>query len=128
MNSQYAIIHKDGRVQIVGRMDRMIKVNGEQVSLDDIEELINTLSFVEKSVVVKCTDTKRGYVPVAFLKLRPEQKWDADKQGIINKLYSEKLTAYARPRETTIIDELPVTTVGKVDFRALEKRAEQEGA
>ncbi len=123
-----AIIHKDGRVQIVGRMDRMIKVNGEQVSLDDIEELINSLSFVEKSVVVKCTDTKRGYVPVAFLILRPEQEWDADKQEIINKLYNEKLTAYARPRKTTIIDELPVTTVGKVDFRALEKRAEQEGA
>lgn len=121
-----AVIHKDGRVQIIGRKDRMIKVNGEQVSLDDIEELINSLSFVEKSVVVKCTDTKRGYVPVAFLKLAPDQKWDADKQEIIDNLYNEKLTAYARPRKTTIIEELPVTTVGKVDFRALEKRAEQD--
>ena len=119
-----AVIHRDGKVQIIGRMDRMIKVNGEQVFLDDIEELINSLPFVEKSVVVKCTDTKRGYVPVAFLKLNPEQKWDADKQDAINKLYFDKLTTYARPRKTSVIDELPVTTVGKVDFRALEKRAE----
>lgn len=118
-----AVIHKDGKVEVIGRMDRMIKVNGEQVILDDIEELINSLAFVEKSAVVKRVDTKRGYVPVAFIQVRQGYQYGETEQQQVNDLYDRKLTAYARPRTTTVIDELPVTAVGKIDFRALEANA-----
>ena len=115
---------EQGELCLSGRIDRMIKVNGEQVILDDIEELINSLEFVEKSAVVKRIDTKRGFVPVAFLQIRQGYQYGDTEQQLINDLYDRKLTAYARPRKTTVIEELPVTAVGKVDFRALEKRAE----
>lgn len=120
-----AVIHKDGVIEVIGRIDRMIKVNGEQVILDDIEELINSLAFVEKSAVVKRTDSKRGFVPVAFIQVRPGYQYGEAEQQQINDLYDRKLTAYARPRCTTVIGELPVTAVGKVDFRALETIAEK---
>ncbi|HBI85531.1 MAG TPA: hypothetical protein DDX71_04495 [Ruminococcus sp.] len=122
----HAVIHQDGKVEVIGRIDRMIKVNGEQVILDDIEELINTLAFVEKSAVVKRTDSKRGFVPVAFIKVRQGYQYGDTQQQEILALYDQKLTAYARPRKTTVIGEFPVTAVGKVDFRALEKMAEAE--
>lgn len=122
-----AMIHADGTVEVVGRMDRMIKVNGEQVILDDIEELINALPFVEKSAVVKRSDCKRGFVPVAFIKLKPDAQWSSENQETVERLYIAKLTAYAKPRKTTVIGEFPVTAVGKIDFRALEALAENRG-
>ena len=121
-----AIIHKDGKIEVVGRLDRMIKVNGEQVILDDIEELVNSLPFIEKCAVVKRTDAKRGFVPVAFIKIRHGYTYGESEQQEINMLYEQKLTAYAKPRETTVIDELPVTAVGKVDIKALEQLAENK--
>ena len=121
-----AIIHTDGKVEIVGRLDRMIKVNGEQVILDKLEEEINTLPFVEKSAVVKRTDSIRGYVPVAYITLKEGYTWNQELEDTINAFYEQKLTGYAKPRKTEVLDELPVTAVGKVNFKELEKLAEEE--
>jgi len=118
-----AIIHKNGLIEVVGRLDRMIKVNGEQVILDKLEEEINTLPFVEKSVVVKRPDEKRGDVPVAFIKLKPNYIWNKDIENAIDLFYEKRLTAFSRPRKTDAIDEFPLTNVGKIDFKALEKVA-----
>lgn len=117
------IIHKNGLIEIVGRLDRMIKVNGEQVILDKLEEEINTLPFVEKSVVVKRPDEKRGEVPVTFIKLNPNYIWNKDIENAIDLFYEKKFTAFSRPRKTDVIDEFPLTTVGKIDFKTLEKIA-----
>ena len=35
------MIHQNGKVEIVDRLDRMIKVNGEQVYLDKLEMEVN---------------------------------------------------------------------------------------
>lgn len=121
-----AIIHTNGLIEIVGRLDRMIKVNGEQVILDKLEEEINTLPFVEKSVVVKRPDEKRGYVPAAFIKLKPNYIWNKDIENAINLFYDKKLTAFSRPQKTDIINEFPLTNVGKIDFKALERVAIEE--
>lgn len=123
-----ALIRENGIVEIVGRMDRMIKVNGEQVILDEIEELINGLPFVERSAVIKRSDPIRGFVPVAFIKPKPSCDLGETELKQVNALYEAKLTAFARPRETRRIDEFPLTTVGKVDFRALETAVESENA
>lgn len=121
-----AMIRKNGRVEIIGRVDRMIKSSGEQIILDGIEELINTLPFVEKSAVVKRSDPLRGYVPVAYVKLTPDSEWTSKEEDAVMKIYEDKLAAYAHPRKTSVIDDFPVTAVGKVDFRALERMAEEE--
>lgn len=118
-----AIIHNDGKVEIVGRLDRMIKVNGEQVILDKLEEEINALPFVEKSAVVKRPDNIRGFVPVAFITLKEGYVWNQELEDTINAFYEKKLTGYARPRKTEVLEELPVTAVGKVNFKELEKMA-----
>ena len=116
-----ALIHTNGKVEIIGRMDRMIKVNGEQVYLDKLEEEINTLYFVERSVVVKKKDTKRGLVPVAYIKLKSGYKWDDITQKAINDFYERRLTSFTRPRRTEIVEDFPLTDVGKIDFKKLER-------
>lgn len=119
-----AIIHeKTGKIEVIGRLDRMIKVNGEQVLLDKLEEEINTLPFVEKSTVVKSPDEKRGHVPVAFIKLKPNYVWNNEIEEAINLFYRQKFTAFSIPRGTEIIEDFPLTNVGKINYKALEALA-----
>lgn len=121
-----AFINDDGLVNIIGRLDRMIKVNGEQVLLDKIEEKINKLQFVEKCIVVKKDDEIRGTIPVAFIKLKPQYTWNDEIEKILYDFYSVEFDKYSIPRLTNPIEEFPVTNAGKIDFKALEKTLEQQ--
>lgn len=123
-----ATIHKDGRVQYLDRGDRMIKVNGEQVYLNQIEEEINTLPFVERCAAVKRSDDIRGNVPVVFIKLKPDTVWSEEIDSKINDFYKEKFNSSSKPRATEFVDELPVTGVGKIDIKVLEALAEEKYA
>lgn len=118
----YGIIHEDGEIEVIGRMDRMIKVNGEQVVLDKLEEAIHTLPFVEKSAVVKKEDSKRGFVPVAFITLAQGYVWNEETQNMLESFYKAKFTSFSRPRFTEVVEEFPLTNVGKIDIKTLEER------
>lgn len=118
-----AIIREDGLIEIIGRLDRMIKVNGEQVLLDKVEEVINTVPFVEKSAVVKKDDPKKGNVPVAFVQLKQGYNWNSDTEAALNSFYEQNLSHFSRPKKTMNVLEFPVTKVGKIDFKELEKIA-----
>lgn len=117
------VIHKDGKFEYIDRLDRMIKINGEQVVLSDLEEVINKLPFVQKSVVVKRTDSVRGFATVAYIKLEEGYTWNEEIANAINELYVSKFPKYAIPKTTDVLDKFPVTAVGKVDFKVLEKMA-----
>ena len=101
----------------------MIKVNGEQVHLNDIEETIDDINFVEKSVVVKKLDKIRGEVPAAYVKLKPNYEWCSEIEEVLSRIYEEKLPHYSRPKFTESINEIPMTAMGKVDFKSLEREA-----
>ncbi|MDD3241980.1 MAG: class I adenylate-forming enzyme family protein [Bacilli bacterium] len=118
-----AYITKDGTVKVKGRLDRMIKVNGEQVHLDDIEEIIISSPFAAAAIVVKKLDKQKGEVPAAYVKLKPNYEWCDEIEEELSRLYEEKLPRYAIPKFTEQINEIPMTPMGKVDFKSLEREA-----
>ena len=120
------MIDENGEFHYMDRMDRMIKVNGEQVFLNQIEEVINTLPFVEQCAAVKRPDDIRGYVPAVFIKLKPNYTWDDELEDALNKLYKSKFNSSSKPRATEVVNDLPRTTVGKINFKALESVAAEK--
>jgi acetyl-CoA synthetase len=64
----------------------------------------------------------QGETAKAFIQLKEGHEATEDlKQDIIE--YSKsQLIPYARPRSIEFIDKMPMTNVGKVSFRELEKR------
>lgn len=114
------LIDENGYVIPLGRMDRMIKVNGEQVLLDDIEKVIVTEPFVQQCCVVGQNDEKRGKVPAAFIKLAPGYVWNEEIEIQLNNLYNCKFNHFTSPKHTYCIEEFPLTKVGKISFKDLE--------
>ncbi len=122
-------IDEDGNLFITGRMKRMItRFDGFKVFPSAVEEKILTHSAVEKCCVVGRKDTRSdsGQLPVAFLVLKTREHEQSSEIAEEIKEHCEKnLTEYARPVQFFVLDSLPMTAAGKVDYRSLEKEAEK---
>ncbi|MGW5150480.1 class I adenylate-forming enzyme family protein [Rhodococcus koreensis] len=102
----------DGVLRFVGRVDDVIKVSGENVSLTEVEAAVAQAPGVLEVAVVALPDPVRDVVPVAYVVARdPANPPTAES---LAHWASLNLTPAARPRKWHLIDELPRTSVGKI--------------
>ncbi len=114
------IIDLDGYVIPKGRNRRLIKKDAFKISPDTIEEVIIALPYVKECVVVGVDDEKFVSVPMAFIELEKNIKFN-DVYEDIKKVCEEELPDYEIPSYFEQIEEIPYTSNGKHDFRKLEE-------
>lgn len=118
-------IDEDGFIFIKGRVKRMItRFDGHKVFPVVIEGAINGFETVVNCVVVGVDDRDRtqGQYPMAIVQLA-EGVIDAQVEcRRIFRICNEMLEERGRPVGIIPIDEIPLTGMGKNDFRALEKQ------
>jgi acyl-[acyl-carrier-protein]-phospholipid O-acyltransferase/long-chain-fatty-acid--[acyl-carrier-protein] ligase len=106
---------EDGFLWHAGRFKRFAKIGGEMVSLVKVE---NTLEkFLPSGVlccVVEVSDEKKGSYIVATVST------EVHKTEILRKMMKE-LPVIALPRQFIVIEELPMMSTGKIDFRSVTK-------
>ncbi len=120
---------EDGCVFILGRIKRMIiRHDGFKVFPTMIETTIMTNQNVEECCAVGKRDSthSQGQLPHAFVVLKNDCKktHHAIKHEISEKC-RHNLPEYAQPKQIHFVESLPLTSIGKVDYRALEKLAEE---
>lgn len=126
----FMTMNKSGWMLIDGRDRRFFITYDEsgspyKVYCDYTQKVISSLcESIKDCAVVQRPDKTRSYVPVAFICMN---KADFNDDFILDlkKKCSKKLQSCAIPVEFFLIDELPLTIAGKVDYRALEDRFEQ---
>lgn len=114
-------IDEDGKVYVDGRIKRMFVKNGFKVFASEVEAAILKHPFVENCAVVAVEDKENGYIEKAFVAL---EKQDVDKDKVKKEILSgcrEELFDYEVPEIIVFIDLMPLTGMGKVDYRKLEK-------
>ena len=122
----------DGFLYIDGRIKRMfVCYNGAKVFPPIIEKIVIQSKLVENCVVVGKSDPCHavGQVPVAFVILESDCTDDVD--SVIDELTmlcKSKLPEYECPVEWNFTNSFPRTSVGKVNYRALELRAEKDSS
>jgi crotonobetaine/carnitine-CoA ligase len=102
----------DGRFLFDGRRSDVLKVAGENVSTVEVEQVIAGFPGVLEVAVVGHPDEIRDEVPVAFVVAA-----DASAPPDVAALHawcSQRLTKAKRPRDITLVDQLPRTSVGKI--------------
>ena len=117
-------IDEDGRVYAVGRIKRIIvRPDGHNVFPVYIENIVTSHPFVKACTCVGVKDENHinGKVPVAFIMLEPGHEGDVEQ--IINEL--ETMSLQALPErdvalDYVVIEEMPMTQNGKVDYITLE--------
>ena len=120
-------VTKDGVIYIEGRMKRIIiRPDGHNISPFAIETIINSFDCVEGCAVIgkKQEGQLHGAYAIALIQLKADVK--DDKSTIIGRIRNaveQKLPPRDIPSEYCLVDELPLTPIGKIDYRALEKEA-----
>jgi len=112
-----------GRHVFDGRRSDVLKVAGENVSTVEVEQVVSAHPDVLEAAVVGQPDAVRDEVPVAFVVARdPAHPPTIDE---LTEWCSARLGKAKRPRQITLVDQLPRTSVGKIrKFLLREPHAE----
>jgi long-chain acyl-CoA synthetase len=116
-------LDEDGYLTIVDRRKDLIIRGGFNVYPRDVEDVLLAHPAVAAAAVVGRPDELYGEEVVAFVTLRPGAT--ATEDALLAHAAGH-LAATKRPRELHLVDEVPVTSVGKTDRKAL--RAQLRGA
>ena len=117
-------LDEDGFVFLDSRIKRMIiRHDGFKVFPSMIENVVSRHPAVHQCSVVGCTDKDhtQGRLPFVYIVLKADIT--AKKKQVIRELErmcAEELPEYVQPVAYKFISSMPMTPVGKVDYRQLE--------
>lgn len=107
---------ENGYYYLRGRVDSMIVSAGENVYPLEVEQVLLTHQQVEDASVIGIDDEHYGKRLKAFVQLTPNTKIKTD--DIVEWLRA-RLASYQLPKEIVFVDELPYTSVGKLNRKQL---------
>jgi acyl-CoA ligase (AMP-forming) (exosortase A-associated) len=110
---------EDGFLYFVGRRDNMIKSSGFRISPTEVEEVLFQSGRVQGAAVIGVPDPLLGQAVVAFVV--PSEGVALDSEAL-RSYCGEKMPAYMVPKTIEVLDRLPKTSSGKVDYPALRRR------
>jgi len=113
----------DGFFTIVDRAKDMLIVGGYKVFSKEVEETLYAYPAIKFCAIVGLPNPDRpdSEIVKALIQLDQSHK-EKDREGLkseIAEYCTENMAPYKRPKIIEFVDELPLTTVGKVDKKAL---------
>ncbi|MCM3670703.1 amino acid adenylation domain-containing protein [Mesobacillus maritimus] len=112
-----------GNLLLLGRVDRQTKIRGYRIELGEIESMIQLTNKV-KDVVVINKNQANEYL-VAFLVLHNPERRDGIIQNIKTEI-KQYLPPYMVPSVYMVIEKIPLTANGKIDYANLNEIEHQK--
>ncbi len=109
-------VTEDGALYFLGRRKYMIKSSGFSIAPAEVEEVLKTHPDVANAAVAGRDHETRGSAVVAAVV--PAD--DGLDENALLEWAEDQLAPYKRPRDVVVLEELPVTDMGKLDREALE--------
>jgi fatty-acyl-CoA synthase len=118
-------IDAEGYLQITDRIKDVIKSGGEWISSLDLENLMSQHEAVLESAAIGVPDEKWGERPLMVVTLKPEYKDKVSAEDFtqfMKKFADEgKLPKYGVPDRYEFVEQIPKTSVGKLNKKVLRK-------
>jgi acyl-CoA ligase (AMP-forming) (exosortase A-associated) len=117
---------KDGFLYFVGRRDNQIKSSGFRISPTEIEEVLMSSGQLRETAAIGVPDELLGEHIKAFVSLKINVEVEAD---FLIKYCTEQLPPHMVPKSIIILDDLPKTPNGKIDYQSLKfsEQLDQDG-
>jgi fatty-acyl-CoA synthase len=121
-----AVVDEHGFIQIVDRLKDLIKSGGEWIVSLELENLLSLHEGVLEAAVIGIYDEKWGERPLAIIVPQEAargqltaQEMQAHLQGYVTE---GVIANWAVPDNYAFVEELPKTSVGKIDKKVLRSR------
>ncbi|MBM4463097.1 MAG: long-chain-fatty-acid--CoA ligase [Chloroflexi bacterium] len=110
---------EEGYFYLAGRGDDMIIRGGENISPEEVENVLYSHPKIEEAAVIGIPDPDWGQEPRAIVVLKKGQTATAEE---IIEHCRQKLSSFKRPRSVVFVNELPRNPMGKVLKRVLREK------
>lgn len=114
---------EEGFLYYVGRRDATIKSSGYRISPTEVEEVLFATGKLREAAVIGIPDDVLGQAIKAFVVPSDGQSIKEDE---LRAFCASRMPRYMIPRYFEVLQNLPKTSSGKIDYPSL-KRREQEG-
>jgi amino acid adenylation domain-containing protein/non-ribosomal peptide synthase protein (TIGR01720 family) len=104
----------DGNIEYIGRVDDQVKIRGYRIELGEIESLLEQSGLVKQAVVLAKEDTQGTKRLVGYVVVNGEM----DKR-VLQDYLQKRLPEYMVPGLWVALQQLPVTSNGKINKKAL---------
>lgn len=116
------IIDEDGFLFFKGRYKRLIPHGGFKLYPSYIEGVIMKHPDIDNCCVISIPDKVYGASPEAHVVIKKDSVSELKKlKEELIKLCQDKLPSYSQPEDFIFEEHLPLTSVGKVDYKKVEK-------
>ena len=116
-------VDDEGYIHFVGRDDDVITSAGYRIGPGEIEDCLIRHPAVSLAAVVGKPDPVRTEIVKAFIVVKAGHPQSDTLAAELQDFVKTRLSAHEYPREIAFIDEMPMTTTGKVIRRLLRDRA-----
>lgn len=110
-------LHPSGNLVVEGRDKDLINRGGEKISAEEIENLIYRLPGVSRVAAVAKADPDLGERVCAVVVA--EAGADLSLESVRAALTAMQVARYKLPEDLLVVEELPLTKVGKIDKKRL---------
>jgi amino acid adenylation domain-containing protein/non-ribosomal peptide synthase protein (TIGR01720 family) len=127
----------DGNIEFLGRVDNQIKIRGHRIELHEIEAVLCTYSVIQQAAVLLKEDQLVAYIIVKISENSPSIFSEEDQlisSPVTSHLdliklrqhLSRYLPVYMLPQHYVVLEQLPLTIHGKINYKALSMLNNEE--
>ncbi|BBB31802.1 long-chain acyl-CoA synthetase [Thermotomaculum hydrothermale] len=117
---------EDGFFYFKQRLKRMIKVSGYNVFPAEVENVLINHPLVKNACVIGVEDDYQMTRVKAFVELEDFSKASDELKKELIEYAKKHLIKWSCPKEIEFRKELPLTKIGKVDFKVLEQEEKEK--
>ncbi len=117
---------EDGFFYFKQRLKRMLKVSGYNVYPSEVENVLTQHPLVKHACVIGVEDQYQMTRVKAFIELEDYSKASEQLAEELIEFAKKHLIKWSCPKEIEFREKLPLTRIGKVDFKVLEKEEKEK--
>lgn len=110
--------HKNGNMYYMGRIDHQVKIRGHRIEIAEIESQIRKYIEVKDVAVWTPEDNNKERRLVAYIVLSDKRN-EKDFPSTLQRKLKKHFPAYMIPEYVVVLEQLPRTSNGKLDRKAL---------
>ncbi len=114
---------ENGLLYYLGRRDRQIKSYGHRINLAEVEKTIASLNGVVEAAAVPVPDDIGGAVIGVFIVIKKGARLNETQ---VRQHCQQNLEPYKVPRHVRLVDSLPKTQNGKINYKELMSQVQKK--
>lgn len=108
-----------GELEYIGRKDHQVKINGQRIELEEIEQVVQRFPSVKQSAaIIKQVENQRKEL-IVFYTMDQTVCDRVQEEAELKKYVESQLSSSLMPNQFCRIEQFPITSHGKIDRKKL---------